>query len=143
VHCQESDNGSLLSPRVVLDLMVLSIVPTDTFSSFGLSILGSWSKRRKIHRWTYISNNKQAIKEVDHIVFRHQNSPMIKSCRVYRGAEAPTSSDQRLLLDGMRLRMPFPANRHQSRHASMWRIIVMMSILVHCTQLRKLIAFNS
>jgi len=24
VHCQESDNGSLLSPRVVLDLMVLS-----------------------------------------------------------------------------------------------------------------------
>jgi len=25
VHCQESDNGSLSSPRVVLDLMVLSI----------------------------------------------------------------------------------------------------------------------
>jgi len=24
VHCQESDNGSLSSPRVVLDLMVLS-----------------------------------------------------------------------------------------------------------------------
>jgi len=25
VHCQESDSGSLSSPRVVLDLMVLSI----------------------------------------------------------------------------------------------------------------------
>jgi len=25
VHCQESDNGSLSSPRVVLDLMILSI----------------------------------------------------------------------------------------------------------------------
>jgi len=25
VHCQESDNGTLSSPRVVLDLMVLSI----------------------------------------------------------------------------------------------------------------------
>jgi len=25
VHCQESDNGSLSSPRVALDLMVLSI----------------------------------------------------------------------------------------------------------------------
>jgi len=26
VHCQESDNGSLSSPRVVLDLMVLSTI---------------------------------------------------------------------------------------------------------------------
>jgi len=26
VHCQESDNGSLSSPRVVVDLMVLSII---------------------------------------------------------------------------------------------------------------------
>jgi len=35
VHCQESDNGSLLSPRVVLDLMVISNKTNTNFQSFG------------------------------------------------------------------------------------------------------------
>jgi len=30
VHCQESDNGSSSSPKVVLDLMVLSIIIEET-----------------------------------------------------------------------------------------------------------------
>jgi len=37
VHCQESNNGSLSSPRVVLDLMVLSI---------GIAYLFVFSLRR-------------------------------------------------------------------------------------------------
>jgi len=38
VHCQESDNGSLSSPRVVLDLMVLTI-SYYTMAAEGAKIL--------------------------------------------------------------------------------------------------------
>jgi len=46
VHCQESDNGSLSSPKVVLDLMVLStfhnnlLVEVPELMAFKLSRVG-------------------------------------------------------------------------------------------------------
>jgi len=41
VHCQESDNGSLSSPRVVLELMVLSIVDAGcSITSYKLRPFG-------------------------------------------------------------------------------------------------------
>jgi len=33
--------------------------------SFGLTVRGSWFKRRMIHRWTWISNDKRTVQEID------------------------------------------------------------------------------
>jgi len=43
VHCQERDNGSLTSPRVVLDLMELSNFPLYTKFYFTENIVQSTS----------------------------------------------------------------------------------------------------
>jgi len=40
-------------------------------SSHGLVIPGSWFQRLNIHRWSWISNDGSAKKELDHIITRH------------------------------------------------------------------------
>ena len=65
-------------------------------ASFGLAITGSWFKRLDIHRDTWISNDGRTRKELDHILVR--NRSLVKSYRVYRGAEAPANTDHRLLV---------------------------------------------
>jgi len=62
VHCQESDNGSLSSPRVVLDLMVPSNIKT-------LSPLPASLRHALINRLTLSTNNLGHTVTVDQIPF--------------------------------------------------------------------------
>ncbi len=57
---------------------------------------GSWFQRRNIYRWSWISNDGQTRKELDHIITRKLGT--VRSYRVYRGAEAPANTDHRLVV---------------------------------------------
>jgi hypothetical protein len=80
-------------------------------ASTGLSIVGSWFRRRDIHRWTWHSNDGHTKKEIDHIITRQRDRGMFKSYRVFRGAEAPASTDHRLIVSSVALQLPFTKHR--------------------------------
>ena len=54
-------------------------------SSNNLAIVGSWSRRRDIHRHTWISNDGRKKKELDLILTK--DIGLIKQYKVYREAE--------------------------------------------------------
>jgi len=58
----------------------------------NLTILGSWF--HYCHSW--LSNDGHTRKEIDHILTNDRS--LFKSCRVFRGAEAPANSDHRLVI---------------------------------------------
>ena len=68
-------------------------------SAHGLAALGSWFRRKAIWRWTWISNDGRTRKELDHILTNSR--AMVRSYRVYRGAEAPANTDHRLVVAKM------------------------------------------
>jgi len=68
-----------------------------------LTILGSWFRRLDIHRWTWLSHDGVTRKEIDHVLTRQRDRGLFKSCRTYRGAEAPANTDHVLLASDMRL----------------------------------------
>ena len=65
-------------------------------ASQNISITGSWFRRRDIYRMTWISNDGRTQKELEHILVKNRN--IVKSYRVFRGAEAPVNTDHRLLI---------------------------------------------
>jgi hypothetical protein len=81
----------------------------------SLSIAGSWFQRRNIHRWTWYFNDGHTVKEIDHVITRQLDRGIIKSCRVFRGAEAPVSTDHRPLVVSVCLQMPYT---HKPRPSS-------------------------
>ena len=80
---------------------------------------GSWFKRLDIHRETWISNDGRTRKELDYILVPREldhNRSLVKSYRVYRGAEAPANTDHRLLVASVAVspRFAHPAAREQT-----------------------------
>jgi len=71
----------------------------------GLTVLGSWFRRlnRPIHRHKWMSHDGVTKKEIDHILTRQRDRALFKSCRVYRGAEAPANTDHALLAAEIRI----------------------------------------
>jgi hypothetical protein len=65
-------------------------------ASHGLSVMGSWFRRKDIWRWTWISNDHHTVKESDHILTSSRR--VFRSYRVYRGAESPANTDHRLVV---------------------------------------------
>jgi len=65
-------------------------------SAYGLAALGSWFTRKNIWSWTWISNDGRTRKELDHILMNSR--AMVRSYRIYRGAEAPANTDHRLVV---------------------------------------------
>jgi hypothetical protein len=85
-------------------------------TSHGLHAVGSWFRRKNIHRWTWISNDHRTVKEIDHILSSTRS--VFKSYRVYRGAEAPANTDHRLLVASVSLRsLPRPKLKRPPRIA--------------------------
>ena len=68
----------------------------DFCAGAGVSVVGSWFRRRDIWRWTWISNDGATKKEIDHILTRSRKD--FVSYRVYRGAECPANTDHRLII---------------------------------------------
>ena len=60
--------------------------------------MGSWFKRKEIrvHRLSWISNDGVTKKELDHIISSDRST--FRSYRVMRGAEAPASTDHRIIV---------------------------------------------
>ena len=65
-------------------------------SSFDLAVMGSWFQRKDIHRLSWISNDGVTKKELDHMLSSDRS--MFLSYRVMRGAEAPASTDHRIIV---------------------------------------------
>jgi Reverse transcriptase (RNA-dependent DNA polymerase) len=83
-------------------------------ASNGLAVVGSFFQRRDNYRWTWYSNDGRTRKEIDHIITRQRDRSLFKSCRVYRGSEPPASSDHRLLIGCLQIKLPFstaPSNK--------------------------------
>ena len=76
-------------------------------ASFGLSIVSSYFRRRDIHRWTWYSNDGRTKKELDHVITRKRDRGLFKSYSVYRGAEAPASTDHMLVIASLLVQLPF------------------------------------
>jgi len=69
--------------------------------------MGSWFQRRDVHRWFWYSNDGHIKKDIDHICVRQRDRGLVTACRNYRVAEAPASTDNRLLLANIKMQMPF------------------------------------
>jgi len=67
------------------------------------SVVGSWFCRRDIWRWTWISNDGDTKKEIDHILTRNRKN--FFSYKVYRGAECPDNTDHNLIEAGFRINL--------------------------------------
>ena len=74
-------------------------------SSNGLSVMGSWFRRRDIHRMTWISNDRITKKEIDHVLVSDRS--IVHSCRVFRGAEAPANTDHRLVIASLAIQVKY------------------------------------
>ena len=81
-------------------------------SAANLTILGSWFQRRDIYRHSWLSNDGHTRKEIDHILTNDRS--LFKSCREFRGAEAPANSDHRLVIAMMH-------QLHPMRTAKVWQ----------------------
>ena len=70
-------------------------------ASRNLAVLGSWFKRRRIHRMTWICNDGVTEKEIDHIMTRDRR--LFTSCRVCRSAECASNTDHHMVVATMQL----------------------------------------
>jgi len=76
-------------------------------ASSGLAVMGLWFRRRNMHCWTWYLNDGFTRKEIDQILVRQRNYGLVKSYRVYRGSEAPASTDHRLVVVTLALCLPY------------------------------------
>jgi len=69
--------------------------------------MGSWFCRRNMHRWTWYSNDVIPRKKIDNTLVRQRDCGLVKSYRVYRGSEAPASTDHQLVVATLALCLPY------------------------------------
>ena len=82
----------------------------------GLSVADSWFPRKKIHHWTWISNDGVTMKAIDHILVSTRWRSFVQNCRVFRGAQL-ANTDHRMLVATLTLKLKrTPANK-VLRHA--------------------------
>ena len=72
--------------------------------STGLCVADSWFPRRRIHHWTWYSNDGNTKKALDHILISARWRNAVTNCRVYRGAQLG-NTDHRILIATIRLRL--------------------------------------
>src|SRR5664279_5156613 len=72
-------------------------------ATFSLSAMGSWFRRKDIHRWTWLSNDGVTKKEIDHMLTRDRKC--FKSYRVHRSAECAANTDHRLIIATIFIRL--------------------------------------
>jgi len=73
----------------------------------GLAVIGSWFRRRDIHRWSWYSNDGRTRKEIDQILVHQRDRGLVVNCRIHCGCKAPASTDHRLPVATIRMQIPF------------------------------------
>jgi len=76
-------------------------------ASSGFAGMGSWFHQRNMHRWTWYSNDGLTRIKIDDIIVPQRHRGLVKSYRVYRGSEAPASTDHRLVVATLALCLPY------------------------------------
>jgi len=76
-------------------------------ASAGLTVIGSWFRRRDIHQWSWYSNDGRTRKEIDDILVRQSDRGLVTNCNIYRECEAPASTDHCLLVATIKMQIPF------------------------------------
>ena len=89
-------------------------------SSNRLSIMGSWFRRRNIHRWTWISPDRKTKKEIDHFLLRDRRDAT--QLRVLRGVEPPSNSDHKLVVLHFKIVFPFSKPRYAAKRIDSHRL---------------------
>ena len=92
---------SCLGPHGVGTRNINGSLLVDFAKSCKLRVAGSWYQRPDLHRWTWISNAGNAVKEIDHILVGTRWK-LIQNCRVFRSAEF-FCTDHRLVVATLRL----------------------------------------
>ena len=76
-------------------------------------VADTWFPRKRIHHWTWYSNDGVTRKAIDHILICRRWRSSISNCRVYRGAQLG-NTDHRLLVATLRLKLKAdPSNKFQ------------------------------
>jgi hypothetical protein len=76
----------------------------DMCQTNGLCVTDSWFPRRRIHHWTWYSNDGHTRKALDHIAVSRRWRSSVTNCKVFRGAHLG-NTDHRLLVMTMRVRL--------------------------------------
>ena len=75
----------------------------------------TWFPRKRIHYWTWYSNDGTTRKALDHILVCRRWRSSVTNCRVYRGAQLG-NTDHRMLVATLRLKLKAdPTNKYQPK----------------------------
>ena len=88
----------------------------DLCRTTEMSISDTWFPRKRIHHWTWISNDGVTKKAIDHLLISTRWRTFIQNCRVYRGAHL-ANTDHRMLVATLALKLKsIRANPNSIRH---------------------------
>ena len=89
--------------------------------STDLCIADSWFPRKRIHHWTWYSNDGFTKKAIDHIIISRRWLRRVIQCRVFRGAQLG-NTDYRLLRANIRLKLMAPPGSRQHHQPDISRL---------------------
>ena len=72
-------------------------------ATHGLAITNTWFQRKRIHQYTWLSNDGRTKKMIDHIMINRRWLSSVRNCRTYRGVELG-NADHRLVAADIRLK---------------------------------------
>ena len=73
-------------------------------ATHGLTISNTWFQRKRIHQYTWLSNDGFTKKMIDHILINRRWLSSVRNCRTYRGVELG-NADHRLVTADIRLKL--------------------------------------
>ena len=73
-------------------------------ATHGLAITNTWFQRKRIHQYTWLSNDGRTKKMIDHIMINRRWLSSVRNCRTYRGVELG-HADHRLVAADIRLKL--------------------------------------
>ena len=73
-------------------------------ATHGLAIANTWFPRKRIHQYTWLSNDGRTKKMIDHIMINRRWLSSVRNCRTYRGVELG-NADHRLVAADIRLKL--------------------------------------
>lgn len=87
----------------------------DLCSAVDHCIADTWFPRKRIHHWTWYSNDGVTRRALDHVLICRRWRSAVTNCRVYRGAQLG-NTDHRMLVATLRLRLKAdPSNKYQPK----------------------------
>lgn len=90
-------------------------------ASGSLSIMGSWFRRKNIHRWTWISPDGRTMREIDHFLLKDRRDAI--NLKVKRGFEPPGNPDHMAVLMVFKINFPFSKRSTRTKKIDSYRLL--------------------